>query len=71
MTRYRATQVSVRCSNCMSDPDRRMTFYPALDDDGSEDDLGTCICEHATDGTCQYQMCVLEAYVRWLHAKYP
>ncbi|KAG0651806.1 hypothetical protein D0Z07_1104 [Hyphodiscus hymeniophilus] len=71
LTRYLPGPVSVRCSDCMSDPSKRLEFSPALDHNGEEDDLDTCDGEHRTDGSCHYGQYATKASVRWLYANYP
>lgn len=71
-TRYLATQQSIRCDKCMDDPDLRVTFHPALDDDGEFDNLDTCYGQaHSKDPDCQYILFGGKANVNWLYAHYP
>jgi hypothetical protein len=70
LTRYLPMQLTVRCSDCMSDASKRLTFSPALDHNGEEDELDTCSGEH-TDGSCHYGLYATKADVQWLYANYP
>jgi hypothetical protein len=69
--RYRYVQATVRCDPCMFDPERRRSFVPPLDDDGSEDDLDTCLArhgEHRDDGSCHYIISAVQADAQWRYA---
>ena len=63
LTRYLPMPLTVRCSDCMSDASKRLTFSPALDHNGEEDELDTCSGEH-TDGSCHYGLYATKANVR-------
>lgn len=71
--RYQTNMQSIWCSECLSAPDRRPFFTPALDLGDDDDFLDQCPGEkhHRHPETCHYFRSAYKANVVWLYAHYP
>ncbi|KAH6707573.1 hypothetical protein BKA61DRAFT_697200 [Leptodontidium sp. MPI-SDFR-AT-0119] len=71
-TRSHANMQTIMCSECMSLPDRRKYFYPALDIRDDDPGCSTCHGSHDVDPEhCQIYQSAYKSNVYWLYSHYP